>query len=486
MLKRQPRKGQSHGKKIDPVHPELELRRDPEPVKVLFFKRGSRLLVKMMDLGNAEVPPFLRATGHPFDLRDHFFLERCPGPCRKPNLFQLQRQLQAALDACENVPEAPLEIGPTGFNGISGATIQTVLQPEKTADHRVPAFDIDGILVPHKIGNDPPIVLGAKIAVQDRLHVLHAVKSLPRLLVGREPFPRLHSRMTVSLMEGVVIVKVRVHQHPPLERVFVIHRSRKRGHHKKRRLPRAKRHQLLNVLPDRLLRIQRETDDIGQMANDAYFMERINEFFEIFDIILVLLCGLEIFLVQTFHADKDLPATGPSRFFHEVRHRMRLGIQLHHEMERDPFFFLEIGQPVQDHFPVLMAAKIVIGEKIVGDLVTAVTFPDRFDQKLDIAKPHFPPLHINDRAKTAPKGTSATAIERSEMLKRIPGLVLGIDLRERRVRNIRNILQKIINGLEPIMHRVGQHDLPVTALGFACRKTHSGIAKLYKLRRQVG
>ena len=78
-------------------------------------------------------------------------------------------------------------------------------------------------------------------------------------------------------------------------------------------------------------------------------------------------------------------------------------------------FFPQAYEHLEYFPPVAVTGKIIVREKIKIQMVLMIIIPQRIDQHLWRADPHFFSLHVDDGAETAIEWATPAAINRSEI-----------------------------------------------------------------------
>ena len=102
----------------------------------------------------------------------------------------------------------------------------------------------------------------------------------------------------------------------------------------------------------------------------------------------------------------------PARFalLDEVRDLVAERVDLDHQAERDLVDLAQLGEPVEDRLPFLVAREIVVGDEEARDALRPVVAHDLLDV-VGRAEARLAALHVDDRAERALERTAAAGIE---------------------------------------------------------------------------
>ena len=97
------------------------------------------------------------------------------------------------------------------------------------------------------------------------------------------------------------------------------------------------------------------------------------------DLVLALLGGQQVVRVDVLQPDEHAVDAGPARLLDEVRDPVALRVDLDDQGHLDAFVLLELDQPVEEIFPVLVAGHVVVGDEERRDALLVVLADDRFE-----------------------------------------------------------------------------------------------------------
>ena len=156
---------------------------------------------------------------------------------------------------------------------------------------------------------------------------------------------------------------------------------------------------------------------------------------------------------------------GPARLVDEVRDAVALGVDLDDQGHLDALVLLELDQPVEELFPVLVAGHVVVGDEERRDALLVVLADDRFEV-VGAAEAALAALHVDDGAERALERAAAAEIEA-----RLAALVAGErrrrQMRRRRALDARQVVHVVVERLQPAVPGVEQHLVEPAFLGLA-------------------
>jgi hypothetical protein len=158
-------------------------------------------------------------------------------------------------------------------------------------------------------------------------------------------------------------------------------------------------------------------------------------------------------------------------------------VNLHDDVDLEALDSLQLDDPVQDRFPILVAREVIVGNEIAFDPLRLIGANQPFDI-VGAAEAGLAPLHINDGAEAAVKGASPPGVEAAQH----PGITPYVALwqkRERPALQMRQIAHEIVAWRQaPIVGRA--QDFIEPALGFAGEKRYADGQGGLEFRGQVG
>ena len=114
--------------------------------------------------------------------------------------------------------------------------------------------------------------------------------------------------------------------------------------------------------------VLRETEDIAHHCYDPVAPPYHQHLTVFSNIVLRLISRLEVLLVNTLHPDKNGVAARPGRLVNKPGDLVRIGIDLHAELQLEAFRLSQLYQTVKDSLPVSIPGKVIVCKKEVGSL----------------------------------------------------------------------------------------------------------------------
>ena len=163
----------------------------------------------------------------------------------------------------------------------------------------------------------------------------------------------------------------------------------------------------LDIAPDRFRRVGRKAKNIPRIGEDALLAPRQQHLAVFGDLVLLLLRERQVVGVDVLQPDEHAGDAGALRFFDEARNLVAHRIDLDHQADRDLVDLAQLGEPVEDRFPVLVAGEIVVGDEEAGDALrqfSRTTFSSRRRSGSGLAA-----LHVDIVAERSLERTAAPA-----------------------------------------------------------------------------
>ena len=312
---------------------------------------------------------------------------------------------------------------------------------------------------------------------QHGFHIFEAVESFPGLEVARAPRAVFQARMHGDFVVRIVKVVVVVHPLAAIGHHQVVHRAGKRSEHEEGGVVGLDVvHEIGDVAADGFDGVEREADDVADVRADAGVAIGVDELRILGDFVLRFSGRGEIARVHAFHADENVGAAGGARFSHEVFDLPGEHVDLHHELQGNVLFVLQVRQRVEDGFPIFVAREIVVGEEIKGDSVGLVIAADGLGDVFGGAETHFAALHVDDGAEGALERTAAAAIERAEIRRDELAQIFRANHGDGLLVQIGFLIDEIVERLERALHRVAQ-DIAPGLFHFAL---HDGYSRVHQ------
>ena len=304
------------------------------------------------------------------------------------------------------------------------------------------------------------------VPARHRLDVLGRVVGLPRLAIDLLELRVAHLRMMHAAVMHVVLVEVGVHPDALLPQGLVILRAGQRREHEQ--LEDIERQLLLDdfhVAQDRFARVAREAQDVAGPGRGTAVVPRLQHLAVLGDLVLALLGGQQIVRIDVFQADEDAIDARPARLVDEVRDAVALGVDLDDQRELDALVLLQLDEPVEEVFPMLVAGHVVVGDEERRDALLVVLADDRFEI-VGGAEPALATLHVDDGAERALERAAAAEIEARH------AALVARQRRRRQMRRggafeARQIVHVVVERLHRAVHRVAQHEVEPAFLGLA-------------------
>ena len=120
-------------------------------------------------------------------------------------------------------------------------------------------------------------------------------------------------------------------------------------------------------------------------------------------------------------------------------------------------------EAVEDRLPLRVAREVVVGEEVVPDAglrPQPVVRADVIDDLRRAAAAHVVALHVDDRAERAVERAAAARVDRAVVVRGELVLQARRDLRQRPSREIRQVLQEVVERPQPAGRRVLQQGGP--------------------------
>ena len=173
------------------------------------------------------------------------------------------------------------------------------------------------------------------------------------------------------------------------------------------------------------------------------------------DLVLLFLGRGQIVGVDVLQPEEHPRDAGLLRLLDESIDLVAHGIDLDHDAERNLVHLAQLGQPVEDRFPFLVACEIVVGDEEARDVLRPVVANDPFDV-VGGAEARLAALHVDDGAERALKRAAAAGIEARV------GAGGALDELKRQERNgrpadPRQIVHVVVERLELALGRVAQN-----------------------------
>src|ERR1022692_198913 len=130
-------------------------------------------------------------------------------------------------------------------------------------------------------------------------------------------------------------------------------------------------------------------------------------------IVLFLARRGQIAGIHAFHADENVGASRTARLGDEILDFPGENVHLHHELDDYFFFLAHVDQGVENCFPIFVAGKVVVSEKIELSAVGVIVVANGLDDSLGRTKAHLASLNIDDGAEGAFKRAAAAAVQRA-------------------------------------------------------------------------
>jgi hypothetical protein len=181
--------------------------------------------------------------------------------------------------------------------------------------------------------------------------------------------------------------------------------------------------------------------------------------------------------------------TQPARRFPRNWNARRVGVDLHHEVDRHAVVFAEGDQAVEDLLPRRVPGEVVVGEEVVADALRPaaekVVVADLGEDVAGAAAAHPSPLDVDDCAEGAVEWAPAPGIDRAAVLQRELPLRLRRRAGDGLVGQVGQVGEKVVERLEPIGGGIAQQPGP-SVLDLSEHQGHARVDHLPALRRHRG
>ena len=321
------------------------------------------------------------------------------------------------------------------------------------------------------------------MAACHRLNVLGRVIGFPGVAIGLLKLRVGHLRMMHAAMMDVVLVEVGFHPYAPLPQGLVILRAGQRRQDEQ--LEDVERQLLLDdlhVAQDRGARVAREAQDVAGPRRGAAGVPRLQHLAVFGDLVLALLGGQQVVRVDVLQTDEHAVDAGPARFMDEVRDAMALGVDLDDQGELDALVLLQLDEPVEEVFPMLVAGHVVVSDEERRDALLVVVADDRFEI-VGCAEAALAALHVDDGAERALERAAAAEIEARH------AALVARQRRRRQARRrgafeARQVVHVVVQGLHGAVDRIAKHQVEPAFLGLAGEDRDAHVHRFLNLGRR--
>ena len=117
-------------------------------------------------------------------------------------------------------------------------------------------------------------------------------------------------------------------------------------------------------------------------------------------------------------ADEDAPDARPRTFLDEVGKLMAERVHLDEESQLQFLDLAQMNDPIEDHLPILIARKIIIGNEKAAQSLRHI-LPDDLLDVVRRAEARLAALHVDDGAERALIRTAAAEIGRASCRERV-------------------------------------------------------------------
>src|SRR6201997_386240 len=118
-----------------------------------------------------------------------------------------------------------------------------------------------------------------------------------------------------------------------------------------------------NIPADRVGRVAREAKNVARQRHDALVFPGQQHLAILSDLVLPFLGGQQIVRINILKPYEYPSYAGAFALFDKVRDLMAECIYLNHQSQWNALNFPQPDQPIEDGFPILVARKIIVGDK---------------------------------------------------------------------------------------------------------------------------
>jgi len=134
-----------------------------------------------------------------------------------------------------------------------------------------------------------------------------------------------------------------------------------------------------DIAVDLFRRIVRKSEDVSRIGDDADILPGLQHLAVFPDLVLAFLGCHQRIWIDVFKPDENPIAASSRGKFYEPFQPVAQCVDLDDEFEAQLFLFPQIGQPLQNRLPVLVACEIVVGDEEALDALRMVLANDRLN-----------------------------------------------------------------------------------------------------------
>jgi hypothetical protein len=236
----------------------------------------------------------------------------------------------------------------------------------------------------------------------------------------------------------------------------------------------------LDVARDRFRRVSREAEDVASVGDDA-MAPPLQQHLAVFpDLVLALLGAEKRFRIDVLEPDEHEGCAGARCLLDEIRNPMAERIDLQDQLDAEFFALAQLGQPVEDGFPIAVAGEIVVGDEKARDPLRRVGAHDRL-HVVGGAVTRNSTLHVDDGAEAALERAAAAGIEARIFGEHELDQIARQD-RRHRARQLGHVVEIVVDRLGRAVCHLAQH-VAHAALGLAGEQMNAEIQRLLHFRR---
>ena len=286
----------------------------------------------------------------------------------------------------------------------------------------------------------------------------------------------------------IVAVEIGVHRIAVLELGLVIFRARQRRQAEE--LQNIQRQFVLDdgdVFGDALRGVVREAEDVAGIGQDAGILPRQQHLAIFGDLVLPLVGRCETLRIDALQPEKHPRDAGRLGLVDEAVDLVTQRVDLDHQLDvlaaglRD--LAAQLGEPIEDLLPILVAGEIVVGHEEPEHALREIFAHQPFDV-VGAAAARLAALHVDDGAERALIGTAAPGVERGLQLVGPLQELLRQD-RRRRAFQRRQIVEVVVERLQRAAGGIAQQSV-AAAFEFAGIQRDAEIERLLHVGLNAG